>query len=234
MSTSTRTLFSTLIATSLVAAVAAAPAATTHEYDFVVQDFVAGSLTRKANGSTVDVVYSYRDNGRGPDITERWTFASTGSVESYTGVGKTTFDATIDERFQQKAGRVSWKTLSDAGETAASEPLFYVPIQGTPEAYAALARALLAVPGGRQALAPSGEAAITKIETITVTAGGATRSVSLYAIAGLELSPTYVWLDDGPSRQMFSISVSGAVRPDRARLCGRSQATRRAAAGRGR
>lgn len=204
-----RTLFVTLAAIPLMATVDAVPAATAEEYDFVVQDFVAGSMTRKARGDAVDVVYSYRDNGRGPDVKERWTFASNGSVASYAAKGKSTFDASIDERFQQKAGRASWKTLSDAGETAVSAPLFYVPIQGTPEAYAVLARELLATPNGRVPLAPSGEAAITKVETLTVDAGGATRSVSLYAITGLDLSPTYVWLDDGPSHDLFASLYPG-------------------------
>ena len=204
-----RTLLTFLIWLPVIGAVDAAPTSTAQKYDFVVQDFVAGSMTRKARGNAVDVVYSYRDNGRGPDVKERWTFASNGSVASYAAKGKTTFDATIDERFQQQAGRASWKTLSDAGETAAPAPLFYVPIQGTPEAFAVLARELLAVPTGRLPLAPSGEAAITKVETLTVNAGGAPRSVSLYAIAGLELSPTYVWLDDGPDRDLFASLYPG-------------------------
>jgi imidazolonepropionase-like amidohydrolase len=174
-----------------------------------VHDFVAGGMTRTARGNAVDVVFSYRDNGRGPDVKERWTFAKDGSVASYAAKGKTTFDASIDERFQQQAGRASWKTLSDAGETAAPAPLFYVPIQGSPEALALLARKLLAVPTGRLPLAPSGEAAITKVETITVAAGGAPRSVSLYAIAGLDLSPTYVWLDDGSDGDLFASLYPG-------------------------
>jgi hypothetical protein len=204
-----RTLLTFLIWLPVIGAVDAAPTSTAQKYDFVVQDFVAGSMTRKARGNAVDVVYSYRDNGRGPDVKERWTFASDGSVASYVAKGKTTYDATIDERFQQQAGRASWKTLSDAGETTAPAALFYVPIQGTPEAFAVLARELLAVPTGRLPLAPSGEAAITKVETITVTAGDAPRSVSLYAITGVELGPTYVWLDDGPDRDLFASLYPG-------------------------
>jgi imidazolonepropionase-like amidohydrolase len=204
-----RTLLTLLIWLPGIGAVDAAPTSTAQKYDFVVQDFVAGSMTRKARGNAVDVVYSYRDNGRGPDVKERWTLASDGSVASYAAKGKTTYDATIDERFQQQAGRASWKTLSDAGETAAQAPLFYVPIQGTPEAFAVLARELLAVPTGRLPLAPSGEAAITKVETLTVNAGGAPRSVSLYAITGVELGPTYVWLDDGPDLGLFASLYPG-------------------------
>jgi len=199
-----RTLLAALATFLFVGAADAAPQGSTSSYDFLVQDFVAGSMTRTARGNTVDVVYTYRENGRGPDIRERWTFGGNGSVASYTSSGKTTFDASIDERFQQKAGRASWRTLSDAGEIAAPAPLFYVPIQGTPEATAALARALVASPGGRLPLAPSGEAALAKVETVTVNSGEATRSVSLYAITGIDLSPSYVWLDEGPARDLFA------------------------------
>lgn len=204
-----RTLLSFLIWLPVIGVVDAAPTSTEQKYDFIVQDFVAGSMTRKARSNIVDVVYTYRENGRGPDVKERWTFAKDGSVASYAAKGKTTFDATIDERFQQQAGRASWKTLSDAGEIAAPTPLFYAPIQGTPEATAALARALVAAPTGRLPLAPSGEAAITKVETLTVTAGDAPRSVSLYAITGIDLAPTYVWLDDGPDRELFASLYPG-------------------------
>jgi len=204
-----RMLLATLISSLAVGTAAAASDPAGQKFDFIVQEFVAGSMTRTARGSAVDVLYSYRNNGRGPDIDERWTFADDGSVASYAAKGMTTFGATIDERFQQEGGRASWKTLSDAGETAASAPLVYVPIQGTPEALAVLARALLATPGGRVPLAPSGEATITKVETISVAAGGATRSVSLYAIAGLDLSPTYVWLDDGPGQDLFAALYPG-------------------------
>ena len=169
-----RTLLATLVTILSVGAADAAPQGATRTYDFLVQDFVAGSMTRTARGNAVDVVYTYRENGRGPDIKERWTFGGDGSVASYTASGRTTFDASIDERFQQRAGRASWKTLSDAGEMAAPAPLFYVPIQGTPEATAALARALVASPNGRLPLAPSGEAALTKAETVTVNSGEAT------------------------------------------------------------
>jgi len=202
-------LLATLIAVPMVGSAAAASGDAAQKYDFIVQDFVAGGMTRTVRGSAVDLVYSYRNNGRGPDIDERWAFDGNGSVASYAAKGKTTFDATIDERFQQEGGRASWKTLSDAGETAAPAPLFYVPIQGTPEAVAVLARALLATSGGRLPLAPSGEASITRVETIAVAAGGATRSVSLYAIAGLDLSPTYVWLEDGPRQDLFAALYPG-------------------------
>lgn len=204
-----RTMLGALAAIPLMGAVDAALAATTQQYDFLMQDFVAGGMTRTTRGNAVDVVFTYRDNGRGPDVKERWTFGSNGSVASYVASGKTTFDASIDERFQQKAGRASWRTLSDAGEIAAPAPLFYVPIQGTPEATAALARALVAAPDGRLPLAPSGEAVLTRVETITVTSGEATRSVSLYAITGINLAPTYVWLDDGPDRELFASLYPG-------------------------
>lgn len=204
-----RTLIAILATILSVSAADAAPQSATSTYAFLVQDFVAGSMTRTARGNTVDVIYSYRENGRGPDIKERWTFGGDGSVASYTASGKTTFDASIDERFQQKAGRATWKTLSDAGGIAAPTPLFYVPIQGTPEGTAALARALIASPAGRLPLAPSGEAALTKVETISVAAGDERRSVSLYAITGVDLSPTYVWLDDGADRELFAYLYPG-------------------------
>jgi imidazolonepropionase-like amidohydrolase len=204
-----QTLLAALIAVPLAGSAGGASAAAVQKFDYLVQDFVAGGMTRTVSGDTVHLAYSYRDNGRGPDIDERWSFAGDGSVASYAAKGRTTFDASIDERFRQAQGRASWKTLSDTGEVATPAPLFYVPIQGTPETLAVLARALLAAPSGRLPLAPSGEASITRVETVTLAAGGPTRSVSLYAIAGLDLSPTYVWLDDGPGKDLFAALYPG-------------------------
>lgn len=204
-----RALLAALASIPFAGAAGAAPSPVTQKYDFVVLDFVAGGMTRTVRGGRVDIDFSYRNNGRGPDIKERWTFAGDGSLTGYTASGKTTFDATIDERFSQQAGRASWKTLSDAGEAAAPKPLFYVSIQGSAENYPALARALLAAPGGRLPLAPAGEASITKVETITAAAAGSSRTVSLYAIAGIDLSPTYVWLDDGPAHDLFAFVSPG-------------------------
>src|SRR5262249_43692764 len=49
--------------------------------------------------------------------------------------------------------------------------------------------------GGRLALLPDGEAAIEKVTTADVQGPGFSRAVTLYAITGLGLEPTYLWLD---------------------------------------
>ena len=65
-----------------------------------------------------------------------------------------------------------------------------------------LARALLAAPGHALDLLPTGRARIDSIESITVQANGASRTVIHYDIAGLGFTPQPIWLD--PDGTLFA------------------------------
>ena len=68
--------------------------------------------------------------------------------------------APIEERFEVKNGRATWKNRSEQGEKAFAGKAFYLPLTAPPEFYGVLARALLKAPGRKMALLPAGEASI--------------------------------------------------------------------------
>jgi parallel beta-helix repeat protein len=59
-----------------------------------------------------------------------------------------------------------------------------------------LTRALLASPDGTQRLLPDGEARIEALGRRSVAAEGRSRTLTHYAIHGLDLAPEYVWIDE--------------------------------------
>jgi hypothetical protein len=63
---------------------AAAPPADTVRYVVLFQDKVSGHQTvvRRSDGVT-RVDYTYKDNGRGPELTEEFTLAPDGTFRTY-------------------------------------------------------------------------------------------------------------------------------------------------------
>ncbi len=59
------------------------------------------------------VDYSYRDNGRGPDLKEVFALDDDGTLARYSGLGKSTFDAPIDETFDPRRRSGKWKSAAD-------------------------------------------------------------------------------------------------------------------------
>lgn len=76
--------------------------------DFVVvmQSQVAGHLKlRPAADGWVETDYSYRSNGRGPDLRERIRVDARGLPVAYEVSGKSTMGAEVRESFRREAGR---------------------------------------------------------------------------------------------------------------------------------
>ena len=104
--------------------------------------------------------FSFSDRGRGPHIVATWKLDAAGVPTQYHGSGNDYMKAPVEERFEIKDGKASWKNRSEQGEQAVSGEAFYVPITDPPEFLAVLARALLKAPGHKLALLPAGEAGI--------------------------------------------------------------------------
>src|SRR5437867_10551417 len=102
--------------------------------------------------------YSYNDRGRGDHITATWKLDPAGVPIEYEGRGNDYMKAPIEERFEIKNGRASWKNRSEQGEQAVTGEAFYLPMNAPPEFFAVLARALLKASNHKLALLPAGEA----------------------------------------------------------------------------
>src|SRR6266699_5995478 len=83
--------------------------AVTAVYTVSFQGQPAGSLRSTADtDGRVVADYTYRDNGRGPDLHEEARFAADGRLLDYRTSGKSTFGAPLDESFRRSDGKASW------------------------------------------------------------------------------------------------------------------------------
>src|SRR5438552_644576 len=152
----------------------------------------AGTQTvERQPDDTTRAEYSYNDRGRGDHIIATWKLDGAGAPIEYDGHGNDYMKAPIEEHFEIKNGRASWKNRSEQGERAMAGEAFYLPMNAPPEFFGALTRALLKAPNHKLSLLPAGEATIERAATVTVGNGELTEC----RITGLGFSPESVWLD---------------------------------------
>lgn len=187
-----------------------APAVRETKYAFQFAGNPAGSATTRVepDGSQV-FTFEFNDRGRGPNTTTRFRLDSQGFPVFLETKGHDYWKTAVDERYERKGGRVSWKNRSEKEERTVQGPAFYLGLDSPPQEAALLARVLLAAPDGRLPLLPTGEARIEKVSSATVKKGEESREVHLYAISGTGFTPTYLWLDN--QRELFAFVSGWAV-----------------------
>jgi imidazolonepropionase-like amidohydrolase len=147
--------------------------------------------------------YSYNDRGRGDHITASWKVNAAGIPTEYEGRGNDYMKAPVEERFEMKNGRASWKNRSEEGEQTVTGEALYLPINAPPEFFGVLARALLKAPNHKLALLPAGEASIEEAGKASVASGKG--DLTQYRITGLGFAPQSIWLDhDGNTAASIS------------------------------
>lgn len=165
-------------------------------------------ITPQADGS-LKVSFSYRNNGRGPDYEQVMRFAADNTLEAFSVKGKTTFGSPVSERYTRKGSKATWKALSESGSSTQAAGALYVPVDSSFAVLAASARALLAAPGNTLPALPGGQLTIKEVTRHTFTTGPAPVEAVLYAMTGLDLEPSWLWLRADDSRSLFAFSVPG-------------------------
>lgn len=184
-----------------------AGAAQAQTYTVLCAKVACGHLRVSEAAGRLEVDYSYRNNGRGPDQKETLELAPDGAWLSYSTEGVATYGARIADRFELQDGRATWRSTVDQGERAgAGRELVYLPVQASPAWAARLAQTLLQRPGQRAAALPVGQVRIERVQTLKP--AGATYEVGLYAIDGLDLEPAYLWLRED-TRGLFAQVAPG-------------------------
>ncbi|MFG6433324.1 amidohydrolase family protein [Roseateles sp. LYH14W] len=188
---------------TLLAALLLTGAAQAQTYTVVCVKTACGHLGVNASAERLETDYSYRNNGRGPDQKEVATFAADGAWLSYRTEGVATYGARIDESFERQAdGKAVWRSSVDRGEQAgAAREAVYLPLQATPALAARLAQSLLAAKTPRTEALPVGRLSIERVQRLSL--AGQPFEIGLYAVTGLELSPSYVWLRED-NRALFA------------------------------
>jgi Amidohydrolase family len=175
------------------------PAAPTHaeqRYTVELAGNRAGLATARAGEDGVWTIgYEFNDRGRGPKLTVQAALDRRGLPVRLDVTGNDYQKNPVTEHFEWIEGKAAWKNPAEQGQRDVDGRAFYLDMEGSPLELGLLARALLAA-GGRLPLLPDGEAKIEKVGSAFAPGPGFARSVNLYAISGLDLEPTYVWLDD--------------------------------------
>ena len=167
-------------------------------YAFLFAGNPAGEAVSRveADGTRV-YTFEFNDRGRGPKTTTRMRLDEKGLPVFVETTGHDYWKSPVEERFERKEGRLVWKNASEnESRPAPAGFAFYLSLNGPPQETELLARALLAAPGNRLPVLPTGEARIEKVSSTKVQAEGKSRTVDLYAISGLGFTPGYLWLDE--------------------------------------
>jgi imidazolonepropionase-like amidohydrolase len=159
--------------------------------------------------ATLDVL----ENGRGPHVDAKLALAPDGTIASYTATGHHTFGATFQVAFSRTGDHASWRSEEETADREIKGPAFYVPIPETPEIQGWLVQAALRN-GGTLPLLPGGTAKIEKTGEISVLINGVSRTLTSYAILGVDLLPIPTWMNPDGSwfgfvSEWFSVVPEG-------------------------
>ncbi len=177
---------------------------------------VGASAGRQASWTTPDgalhIFFQYNDRGRGPATTSMLRLDAFGVPIAESVIGNNYLKSPVHEDFALTSGSAHWQNEVEHGTRTLNTPAMYVALDPSPVEIGLLAAAALHH-GGQLALLPEGEAHVSRVSGLTVESSGEKKHVALYAVAGLDYSPTYVWLEDDDA---FFASVSDwlSVLPD--------------------
>ena len=169
----------------------------TIEYSWLTENRITGSQTvsHELDG-LVRIHFEYKDRGRGPDFESLVRLNSSGYPQAFNVTGVNNTRAKIDESFLLNEGIATWRTSREDQSRPALSDTFYLPVNDSPEVRAMLARVLIRDPDRTVALLPNGTVSISLVTSQKVALNDRSETVTLYAIKGLSLEPTYVWLDE--------------------------------------
>ena len=180
-------------------------AQTQQRYTVTIQQEVAGALISRTDGQgKVSVDFSYRDNGRGPDLKEEFSVDPLGAPVAYAGSGKSTFGNEIRENYAWQDGRGRWTSLVDRGDRPVEASALYVPIEGSPMLGAQLVRSLLLRPGLTAPSVAGGKFSIERLAELKLASPAGEVPVALYALTGVDSTPWYYWLRDDGDKAYFA------------------------------
>lgn len=167
-------------------------------------------VTPQADGS-VEVEFIFKDNGRGPELKERYTLAPDGTFRSYRVDGTSTFGAPVEESFELVDGIARWTSTSDDGRQPVPDGAQYAPLGGSPAVLSVAIQALSKRLDGKLPLIPGGTLTMRPVEVASVGRDGTHRDVQLVALTGLGLTPTFAWTTTGEAPRLFAFIAPGWV-----------------------
>ena len=190
-------------------------ATTTLRYDMHAENGkrIGEQVVERDDDGLTRVKFVYKDNGRGPELSEQFRVGPDGTLSEYTVKGNSTYGAVVDDRFERKGDQASWTSTSEKGSKTVAGAAMYVPLNASAEMASLAIAALAGRPGGALPLLPSGTLTQKKLDELQVSAviGGKneTRTVQLFAQTGLGMSPQFYWATTGDRPRLFAMVVPG-------------------------
>ena len=195
-----------------LAAAFCAHAATTTQYLIISENSkqIGEQVEERLDDGLTKVRFIYKNNGRGPELTEQFRLGADGTMTDYSVKGNSTFGAVVDERFARNGGQAEWKSTSEQGKKAVDGPAAYLPLNSSFAVASTMITALAASPDGKLALLPSGTLSQTVLDTLEITgAAGQKQTVRLVAQTGIGLSPSFYWATSGDKPRLFGVIIPG-------------------------
>jgi len=168
-----------------------------------------GSLTADIEDGAVDLDYIVRNNGRGPKWVERIETSKTGDLLKWTITGESTFGGAVNEEYVWASGKAAWRSQADTGAVDAKKPGLYIANDSSPWAYGVYVSALQKTKDGRLPVLPGGTLRLEKLGDDQLVSGRNKLPVTIYAISGVDLTPSFVMIDrDGDLAATVGRSVT--------------------------
>lgn len=204
---------SAVLALAIASAFAQAAVTQTTRYVIISENNgkqMGEQVVERHDDGLTKVRFIYKDNGRGPELTEEFRLAADGTMAQYHVKGNSTFGAVVDETFERNGGKAQWKSTTEHGEKDVAGPAVYVPLNGSFEVDSAAVAALARTPNASIALLPTGTLSQAVLDEVQVSGpNGQTQQVQLVAQTGLGLSPKFMWITKGANPSLFAAVVPG-------------------------
>lgn len=162
-----------------------------------------------ADDGLVTTTFVFKDNGRGPELTERMRLANDGTLAEYESLGSSEMGGPVDEHFSRVSDTAQWQSLSERGTTMVSGPAMYMPVNGSFAPVSLALTALAARSDGKVRLVPSGSLSRRQLDEVEVTRDGHKRRVRLVALSGLKFTPDFFWETAEAKPRLFAVIIPG-------------------------
>ncbi len=162
-------------------------------YEVVFRENVSGDYEKtKIGDNSFEYSYEYADRGRGPNYIEQVTVNENNFITTQTIKGNNYRKVDVDESFSSKNESASWNNLMGKSSGTFAGDKLYFRYAGSPAIYEILGQLLLKSDNGKVDLFPEGEVELVKKIPLQLSDGS---SLDLLMINGLNLDPTYLWMD---------------------------------------
>ncbi|MGV7208195.1 amidohydrolase family protein [Oxalobacteraceae bacterium A2-2] len=166
-------------------------------------------VVERSDDGLTKVDFSFKDNGRGPDLKEEFRIGPDGTMTEYRVKGNSTYGAVVDEHFERKGDQASWRSTTEQGSKTVNGAAAYLPLNNSFEVVSAAITALARTPGGKLPLLPSGTLSQQALDMVEVRKGGEKQTVQLVAQTGVGLSPAFYWATTGDAPRLFGVIIPG-------------------------